>query len=72
MKVLNLSALGTSRPYPPGTITGTYFCLSQNPTQGHSAAGRIMPMKNSSDILGAAGSAVPQPTALSRALQVRL
>jgi hypothetical protein len=56
-------------PLPPGNIPGTHFCwrLSQRPS--HSAAGRIMSMKNSDYTIGnrirdlPACSAVPQPTA---------
>jgi len=33
-------------PSPPGNIPGTHFCVSH----GHSAAGKIMSMKNSNDI----------------------
>ena len=34
-------------PLPPANIPGTHFCQRLNQTQGHSAAGRIMSMKNS-------------------------
>ena len=33
-------------PLPPGIIPGTHFCYRLSRPQGHSAAGRIMPMKN--------------------------
>jgi len=46
MKVARLSALSTSRLYPPGNIPGT------RQPQGHSATGRIMSMKNSNDTIG--------------------
>jgi len=69
MKVVRLSALRTGRVYPPRNIPGTHFCWRLCQSQGHSATGRIMSIKNSSDINGnrtrdlPAGSAVPQPTA---------
>ena len=69
MKVVRLSALGTGRLYPPGNIPGTHFCWRLSQPQGHSAAGRIMSMKNSNDTIGnrtrdlPTCSAVPQPTA---------
>jgi hypothetical protein len=69
MKVLSLSALCTGRPYPQRNITVTHFLWRLNRLQGHSAAGRIMSMKNSSDTIGnqtgeiPACSTVPQPTA---------
>ena len=50
--VVRLSALRTGRLYPPGTIPGTHFCRGLIRPHGHSAAGRIMSMKNSSDIIG--------------------
>jgi len=62
VKVVRLSALRTGRIYPPGNIPGT-----------HSAAGRIMSVKNSSDTIGnrtcdlPTCSAVPQPTVPPRA-----
>ena len=60
-------------PLPPGNIPGTHFCQRLKQPQGHSAAGRIMSMKNSNDTNGnwtrdlPTCSAVPQPTALPRA-----
>ena len=60
-------------PSPPGNIPGTHFYQRLSQTQGHSAAGRIMSMKNFSDTIGnwtrdlPTRSAVPQPTALPRA-----
>jgi hypothetical protein len=68
--MVRLSALRTGRLYPPGNIPGTHFCYRLSQPQGHSAAGRIMSMKNSSDTFGnrtrdlTACSAVRQPTAL--------
>jgi hypothetical protein len=58
---------------PPWDIPSTHFCYRLSQPQGHSAAGRIMSMKNSNDTIGnrtrdlPACSAVPQPTALPRA-----
>ena len=52
MKVVRLSALHTDRLYPPRNIPGTHFCYRLSRPQGHSAAGRIMSMKNSSDTIG--------------------
>jgi len=55
-------------PLPPGNIPGSYFCYRLSQLQGHSAAGRIMSMKNSNDTIGnrtrdlPTCSAVPQPT----------
>jgi hypothetical protein len=39
-------------PLPSGIIPGTHFCLRLGQSQDHSAAGRIMPLKNSSDAIG--------------------
>jgi hypothetical protein len=36
-------------PLPQGNIPDTHFCYRLNRHQGHSAAGRIMSMKNSND-----------------------
>jgi hypothetical protein len=53
----------------PGIIPGTHFCYRPSQPQGHSAAGRIMYMKNSSDTIGnrtrelPVCSTVPQTTA---------
>ena len=72
MNVVSISALGNDRLYPPGNIPGTHFYQRLSKTQGHSAAGRIMSMKNSIDTIGnqtrdlPACSAVPQPTAPPR------
>jgi len=60
------------QPLPPGNIPGTHFCKRPSHPQGHSAAGRIMSMKNSNDTIGnrnldfRACSAVPEPSAPSR------
>ena len=43
----------THRPLlPPGNIPGTHFCYRLSQPQGHTAAGRIMSMKNSNDTIG--------------------
>jgi len=55
IKVVRLSALGTGLLYPPGNIPGTHFCYTLSRPQSHTAAGRIMSMKNI--------SAQPQPIA---------
>jgi hypothetical protein len=53
-------------PLPPGNIPGTHFCSRLSRSQGHSATGRIMSMKNS-DTIGNQSrdlpvcSAMPQP-----------
>ena len=60
-------------PLPPGNIPGTHFCQRLSQPQGHSAAGRIMSMKNSSGTIRnrtrdlPACSAVLQPTEPLRA-----
>jgi len=65
-------------PLPPGNIPGTHFCWRLSQNQGHSAAGRIVSMKNSSDTIGnrtrdlPTCSAVPQPTAPPRASVVNV
>ena len=75
MKVVRLSALSTSRLYPPGNIPGTHFCYGLSQPQGQSATGRIMSMKNSNDTIGnrtrdlPALSAVPQSTVPLRTLK---
>jgi hypothetical protein len=70
MKVVRLSALRTGRLYPhPGNIPGTHFCWRLSRPHGHSAARRIMSMKNSNGTIGnrtrdlPACSTGPQPTA---------
>ena len=71
MKMVRLSAPRTGRFYPPGNIPGTHFCYRLSRPQGHSAAGRIMSMKNCNDTIGNRTrdllicSAVPQPTAIT-------
>jgi len=55
-------------PLPPGNAPGTHFCYRLSRPQGHSAIGRFMLKKNSSDAIGnrtrdlPTCSAVPQPT----------
>jgi len=74
VKVVRLSALRTARFYPPpGSSPGTHFCWRLSRPQGHSAAGRIISTKNSSDAIGnetrdlQARSEVPKPSAPQRA-----
>jgi hypothetical protein len=60
-------------PLPPGNIPGTHICQRLSRLPGHSAAGRIMSMKNFNDTIGnrtsdlPVCSAVSQPTASPRA-----
>jgi hypothetical protein len=60
-------------PLPPENIPGPHFYSRRSLPQGHSAAGRIMAMKNSSDTLGNQARVIPtcravlQPTAPPRA-----
>jgi hypothetical protein len=62
-------------PLHPGNTPGTH-CYRLIRSQGHSVAGRILSMKNSSDTIRnrtyhlSACSAVPQPTAVRRAQRV--
>ena len=71
MKVVRLSALRTGCLYPQEIFLVLISVRGWEP-QGHSAAGRIMSMKNSNDTIGnrtrdlPTCSAVPQPTALPR------
>jgi hypothetical protein len=73
MKVVRLSALHTGRLYLPENISNIHFCQRLNWSQDHSAAGRIMSMKNSNDTIGnwyrelPVCTAVPQLTAPPRA-----
>jgi len=50
--MVRLSALGTVRLYLLENITGTHFCKRLSQPQGHSASGRFMSIKNSSDTIG--------------------
>jgi hypothetical protein len=52
MNVARLSALRTGRFLPPGNTPGTHFCSRLSRPQGHSATGRIMSIKKSSDTIG--------------------
>jgi len=52
MKVIRLTALCNSRLHPPGNIPDTHFCFRLSQPQGHSAAGRIMSIKNSNYTIG--------------------
>ena len=58
---------------PSESIPGTLFCYRLSLSQGHSAVGRIMSMKNSNETIGnriwdlLTCSAVSQPTAIRRA-----
>jgi len=47
-RVVSLTHQPPLPPPPPGNIPGIHFCLRLSPLQGHSAAGRIMSMRNSS------------------------
>jgi hypothetical protein len=73
MKMVRFSALRTGSLYPPENIPATYFCYRLSQPHCHSAAGRIISIKNSSDTIGnrtrdlPACSAVSKPTALPRA-----
>jgi len=65
----------THRPHlPPGNISGTHYCQRLYRAPCHSAAGRIMSKKNSSDNIGnrnsdlLACSAASQPLRASRSL----
>jgi hypothetical protein len=49
MKRVRLSALSSGRLHPSRKIPGTDFCWRLSRSDGHSAAGRIKSMKNSSD-----------------------
>jgi len=72
MKVVRLSALSTGRLYLQELFL-VLISVEAESTLGHSAAGRIMPMKNSNDTIGnptralPTCSVVPQPTAPPRA-----
>jgi len=66
VKTVNLSALGTGRLYPsPQKMGGKgwySFLLDAESPQGHSAAGRIMSMKNYSDTVGNWNRELPAST----------
>ena len=73
MKVVRLSALRNGRFYPQEIFLVLISVRKLSQPQGHSAAGRIMSMKNSNDTIGnrtrdlPTCSAVPQSTALPAA-----
>jgi len=53
MRVVSLSTLCNGRLYPKEiSLVLIYFCYRLSQPQGHSAAGRIMSMKNSNDTIG--------------------
>jgi hypothetical protein len=52
IKAVRLSALRIGPLYSPGNIPGNHFRWRLSRPQGHSAAGRIKSMKNSSETLG--------------------
>jgi hypothetical protein len=65
-------------PLSPGNIPGIHFSQRLSQPQCHSAAGKIMSMKNSNDTIGnltldlPTCSAVPQSTALPREVSLYL
>jgi hypothetical protein len=52
IKVVRFSALDTDRLYTPGNIQGTHSFERLSRPQSHSVAGRIVSVKNSTDIIG--------------------
>ena len=64
-------------PLRPADTTGPHFCSRLSRPHNHSAAGRIMSIKNSNDTIGYRNldlpvfSAVPQPTALLQQMLIR-
>jgi hypothetical protein len=70
-KVVRLSALHTGRLYLQGNIPATHFCYRLSQPQGHSAAGRIMSMKNSSDTIGNRTRELPTFSAVLQPLRHR-
>jgi hypothetical protein len=76
MNVARLSALRTGRLYPQKIFLVLIAVKRLSGPQGHSAAGRIMSIKNSNDTIGnrtrdlPACSTVPQPTVTPRAPRV--
>ena len=80
MKVVRLSALGTGRLTPRKYSRYSFLLEAEwlSQLQGHSAAGRIMSMKNSNDTIEnrtrdlSACSAVSQPTAPLRTALLHL
>ena len=74
MKVVSLAAVRTGRLYPRIYSWYSFLLEAESTLVPHTAAGRIMSMKNSNDTIGnrtrdiSACSAGPQPTAPPRAL----
>jgi hypothetical protein len=58
-------------PLPPGNIPGTHFCQRLSRPQGHSAARRIMSMKNSNDTIGNRSRDLPVCRAVPHPLRHR-
>ena len=52
MKVVRLSAQRSSRLNPPENIVGSHFCQGLRRPKGHTAAGRVTPMKSSNYTIG--------------------
>jgi hypothetical protein len=69
MNLASLSALCTSRLYPPKNIPGTHLCQRLSRLQRHCATKRITSIKNRTRDLSAC-SAVPQSTSRPRDLRV--
>jgi hypothetical protein len=53
-------------PLPPENILCSHFCYKLSQPQNHSAAGRIMSMKNSSDTIGNRTSDLPVCSTVSQ------
>jgi len=66
MKIVRLSALSTGRLYPSGNIPDTHFIYRPSRSQGHSAAGKIMSLKNSNYSIGNTNSDFPACNAMSQ------
>jgi len=59
----------TRRPHlTPGNISTTHFCQRMSQSQGHSAVGRIMSMKSSSDTIGNRTRDLPAWSAVPRSI----
>jgi hypothetical protein len=59
-------------PLPPGNIPRIYFCYRMSRPQGHTAAGRIMSMKNSNDTIGNRSRDLPDCSAVPQPLRYRV
>jgi hypothetical protein len=59
-------------PLSPGNIPGTHFCKRLSRPQGHSAAGRIMSMKNSNYTIGNRSRDLPVCSAVPQQLRHRV